>query len=108
MHLDEKNELRDAIFVFRNSADSQLTAELIAKFNEHGVNLATLAADVTMPKVSQPAPLIQPQAEAPQTAAQVGATRPSPQFSKVVVRVVPEVAPTEHVVQESPQPKPVA
>jgi hypothetical protein len=101
---DAKNELRDAVFVFRNSPNATRTPELTAMFAEHGFNLSENSKEEdVLPQAVLPAP---------KPLGQFGTTRPSPSFSKQTVVVTPEiiVAPTvkaEPVVQEVVAPIPV-
>lgn len=89
---DDKNELRDAVFVFRNNPESQITPEFTAKFQELGISV-----DDTPAVPDEPVKITVTQPEVTKKTVQgFGTARPSPRFAKVSSQVIPEVPNVSH------------
>jgi len=91
---DDKNELRDAVFVFRNNPKSQITPEFTAKFEELGLSIdnePTVSDEPVRLAVNEPV-------VEKKSVQGFGAARPSPRFTPVTPQVTPEVPNVGHSV----------
>ena len=101
---DDKNELRDAIFVFRNAPNSELTPELIAKFAEYSLDLTDDVTSAGAVEVEVKESLVPTVAK--KSAGRLGTTRPNPHFAKLVVPASLQNAPAEPEVPTITTPEP--